>query len=127
MTPLTSATPVTFILTRNRAEAEKWYESTLGLRRDVSDAFAAVFDLEGVPLRITEIPDFSPSPHPVLGWMVADIVSTVKELAAAGIKFTIYEGMGQDELGIWTAPDSGAKVAFFSDPDGNVLSLTQAG
>jgi catechol 2,3-dioxygenase-like lactoylglutathione lyase family enzyme len=122
---LASQTPVTFIITCDRKIAEPFYGETLGLPLLVDDGFAAVFDLAGVPLRVTEVPGHTPSAHPVLGWQVADIVATVTELGARGVIFTIYDGMGQDELGIWTAPDGKAKVAFFNDPDGNGLSLTQ--
>lgn len=62
----------------------------------------------------------------VLGWNVRDIVATVQSMRARGVVFTVYEGLGQDELGIWTAPDGQAKVAWFADPDGNVLSVSQA-
>lgn len=108
-----------------RPGREAFYRDVLGLRFVADDGFAAVFDLDGAPLRITEIPDHEPGPHPVLGWMVDDIEATVRELADRGVVFTVYEGMGQDALGIWTAPDGSAKVAFFADPDGNGLSLTQ--
>ena len=123
--PLAAATPVAFVVTRDRKTAEPFYGETLGLRRLPGDAFAAVYDLAGVPLRLTEVPGHAPSPHPVLGWQVADIEAAVDALAARGIRFSIYEGMGQDPRGIWTGPD-GAKVAFFADPDGNGLSLTQS-
>jgi catechol 2,3-dioxygenase-like lactoylglutathione lyase family enzyme len=122
---LANAMPVTFIITRDRTVAEAFYGETLGLPRLPGDDFAAVYDLAGVPLRLTEVPDHAPAPHPVLGWQVSDIVSTVQALTANGVAFTIYPGMGQDALGIWTAPDGVAKVAFFNDPDGNGLSLTQ--
>lgn len=62
----------------------------------------------------------------MFGWNVSDIVAAAKDLRARGVAFTIYDGMGQDELGVWTSPDGKAKVAWFSDPDGNVLSLSQA-
>jgi catechol 2,3-dioxygenase-like lactoylglutathione lyase family enzyme len=78
-----------------------------------------------VKLRLTEVPDHVASAHPVLGWEVPDIAATVEALTAKGVGFTIYAGMGQDARGIWTAPDGSAKVAFFNDPDGNGLSLTQ--
>ncbi len=123
--PLTDAAPIAFIVTRDRAVAEAFYGNTLGLRRLPGDDFAAVYDLAGVAMRLTEVPDFAPAQHPVLGWRVADIAATVRALAAKGVVFTVYPGMGQDDLGIWTAPDGVAKVAFFPDPDGNVLSLTQ--
>lgn len=123
---LAASTPVTFVITRDRKVAERFYEDKLGLKRVPADEFAAVYDLAGVPLRLTEVPGHEPSAHPVLGWTVDDIEATVKALAANGVTFNIYPGMGQDALGIWTAPDGKAKVAFFSDPDGNGLSLTQA-
>ncbi|RHW17696.1 VOC family protein [Sphingomonas gilva] len=122
---LAAARPVAFVITRDRAAAERFYGETLGLPRLPGDDFAAVFDLAGVPLRLTEAPDHAPSPHPVLGWQVADIAVAVDALAAKGVRFAIYPGMGQDDRGIWTAPDGSAKVAFFADPDGNGLSLTQ--
>lgn len=123
---LAAQTPVTFVITRDRRIAEPFYRDTLGLPLVVDDGFAAVFDLAGVDLRVTEVPDHTPAAHPVLGWRVADIVGTATALAERGVMFTIYEGMGQDERGIWTAPDGKTKVAFFNDPDGNGLSLTQA-
>ena len=124
--PLTDAQPVAMIVTRDRKAAEPFYGETLGLRRLPGDDFAAVFDLAGSKLRLTEVPDHSPSPHPVLGWEVDDIRATVEALKAKGVVINIYEGMGQDALGIWTSPDGRAKVAFFDDPDGNGLSLTQS-
>lgn len=124
--PLSDTRPVALVITRDRKTAESFYEQTLGLRRLPGDDFAAVFDLAGVKLRLTEVPDHVASAHPVLGWEVTDIVATVEALTAKGVAFTIYPGMGQDALGIWTSPDSAAKVAFFADPDGNGLILTQA-
>ncbi len=123
---LASAKAVTFIMTRNRAVAEVYYSGTLGLTRLPGDDFAAVYDLAGTILRITEIADWTAGAHPALGWHVDDIVDVVTALTAKGVIFTVYEGYGQDALGIWTAPDGNAKVAWFNDPDGNVLSLTQS-
>lgn len=124
--PLSICKPVSFIITRDRKAAESFYGKVLGLEFVVDDGFAAVYDLAGSPLRVTEVPDHRPGAHPVLGWMVDDIVASVEELVAKGVTFNIYEGLGQDALGIWTAPDGSAKVAFFNDPDGNGLSLTEA-
>lgn len=89
------------------------------------DGFAALFDLAGTTLRLTEVPGYSAPRHPVLGWEVPDIEAAVAGLASNGVAMSVYEGLGQDERGIWTAPDLSCKVAFFSDPDGNGLSLTQ--
>jgi catechol 2,3-dioxygenase-like lactoylglutathione lyase family enzyme len=124
--PLADASPIAFVITRDRAAAEAFYGDTLALRRLPADPFAAVFDLAGAKLRVTEVPGHEPGQHPVLGWQIEDIEGVVTALTAAGIVFTIYPGMGQDALGIWTSPDGAAKVAFFPDPDGNMLSLTQS-
>ena len=123
--PLTQARPVAMITTRDRKVAERFYGDALGLRSTGDDGFAALFDTGGVTLRLTEVPDYAAPPHPVLGWEVPDIEAAVAALAANGVKMKVYEGLGQDEKGIWTAPDGRCKVAFFSDPDGNGLSLTQ--
>lgn len=124
--PLTDAKPVTFINTSNREASEAFFRDVLGLPFVADDGFAAVFNLTGAVLRITELQGFVAGPHPALGWSVDDIVRTMEMLIARGVTPTIYEGFGQDSLGIWTAPDGVAKVAWFNDPDGNVLSLTQA-
>lgn len=123
--PLADARPVAMIATGDRKAAEPFYAEALGLCRKGDDGFAALFDLAGVTLRLTEVPGYSAAPHPVLGWEVADIDAAVAALASNGVAMNVYEGLGQDERGIWTAPDSSCKVAFFSDPDGNGLSLTQ--
>jgi len=126
MSALTSATPVTFILTADPVSSRAFYTDILGLPLGPQDNFATVYDLGHYILRITEIPGFTGGPHPVLGWKVEDIGATVAALTAKGVTFTIYDGFGQDALGIWTSPDDSAKVAWFNDPDGNVLSLTQS-
>jgi catechol 2,3-dioxygenase-like lactoylglutathione lyase family enzyme len=126
MQALASATPVTFILTTDPAASRAFYAELLCLPLGTQDDFATVYDLGHCILRVTEIPGFAAGPHPVLGWKVDDIAASVAALTAKGVAFTIYEGFGQDRLGIWTAPDGKAKVAWFNDPDGNVLSLTQS-
>lgn len=123
--PLSEARPVAMIVTADRSRSEPFYGETLGLGRLPGDAFAAVFELAGGALRLTEVPGHQASPHPVLGWEVADIEAAVSALEAKGVTMNVYEGMGQDARGIWTAPDGSCKVVFFNDPDGNGLSLTQ--
>ncbi|HEX9964457.1 MAG TPA: hypothetical protein VGB04_05680 [Allosphingosinicella sp.] len=123
--PLTHARPVAMITTRDRKAAEPFYADTLGLPHKGDDGFAALFDLAGVTLRLTEVPGYAAPPHPVLGWEVPDMEAAVAALAGSGVKMNIYDGLGQDEKGIWAAPDGSCKVAFFNDPDGNGLSLTQ--
>ncbi len=122
---LAGARPIAMVSTRDRKVAEPFYADALGLPRLGDDGFSALFDLDGVTLRLTEIPDHRPSAHPVLGWEVTDMEAAVAALTANGVAMNLYPGMGQDERGIWTAPDDSAKVAFFNDPDGNGLSLTQ--
>jgi catechol 2,3-dioxygenase-like lactoylglutathione lyase family enzyme len=114
-----------FIVTRDRARAKAFYANILGFALVSEDAFAAVFDMNGTMLRVSTVPDYTPPVHTVLGWEVPDIVAAATALRAKGVKFNVYEGFGQDPLGIWTAPGSGNRVAWFLDPDGNNLSLTQ--
>jgi catechol 2,3-dioxygenase-like lactoylglutathione lyase family enzyme len=126
MTQKISGTPVAFIGVADRERALSFYREVLGLALRSSDAFGDFVQLDGALLRVTVLPDFNPHPHPVLGWNVQDIAATAKALRERGVRFAIYDGMGQDDLGIWTSPDGQAKVAWFADPDGNVLSISQA-
>jgi catechol 2,3-dioxygenase-like lactoylglutathione lyase family enzyme len=121
----TSAKPMTFIVTRDRAKSKAFYGDILGFALASEDVFAAVFDMNGTMLRISTVPKHEPAAHTVLGWEVSDIEAAVKSLIAKGVKFNVYEGFGQDDLGIWKAPGSGNRVAWFLDPDGNNLSLAQ--
>jgi catechol 2,3-dioxygenase-like lactoylglutathione lyase family enzyme len=123
--PLADARPVALVTTRDRKVAESFYTGTLGLARKGDDGFAALFDIAGVTMRLTEVPGYTASPYPLLGFDVPDIEAAVATLTARGVTMNIYEGLGQDAQGIWTAPDGSCKVAFFNDPDGNGLSLTQ--
>ncbi|WP_198574498.1 VOC family protein [Caulobacter hibisci] len=124
--PAISGTPVAFIHVGDRQRALAFYGETLGLTLHSSDGFGDFLAAEGALIRLTALPDFKAGAHPVFGWHVPDIAAAVRTLRERGVVFTIYEGFGQDELGIWTAPDGVAKVAWFADPDGNVLSLSQA-
>lgn len=121
-----SGTTVAFINVADRDRALAFYCDRLGFEMRSSDPFGDFVQLDGALLRITVLPGHQASPHPVLGWNVEDIGAAASALRAVGVAFSIYEGLGQDDLGIWTAPDGQAKVAWFSDPDGNVLSLSQA-
>ena len=117
---------VAFAPTTNPAKARAFYESVLGLRL-VSDEppFALVFDANGTMLRVTTVPEHTPAPFTVLGWEVESIEDTVEQLTAAGVEFLRFPGLNDSTpLPIWTAP-SGARIAWFHDPDKNVLSLTQ--
>lgn len=124
--PLSAASPVAFVLTRDRALTKPFYADTLGLRFISENPFAAVFDLGGgVELRLTTLQGHKPSPHTVLGWEVPDIKETMAALKARGVTFNVYEGFGQEPDGVWTAPDGSVKLAWFDDPEGNNLSIAQ--
>jgi catechol 2,3-dioxygenase-like lactoylglutathione lyase family enzyme len=120
---LDSASLIGFIPTTDFRRAQRFFATTLGLRLVTKDAFAIVFDSGGVTIRVVKVGEFTPAPFTIMGWRVEDIRETVAELRERGIIFERYEGMKQDQAGIWTAP-VGTEVAWFKDPDGNVLSLS---
>ena len=121
---LDAATPAIVICTRDRARATAFYRETLGLKLTHEDRFAVVLDVGGTMLRLSTVADFVAHEHSILGFRVKDVTATVKSLREKGVAFNIYPGFKQDELGIWTVPDGSAHVAWFKDPDGNVLSIT---
>ncbi|HEV7587280.1 MAG TPA: VOC family protein [Longimicrobium sp.] len=121
---LNAADVIAFVSTAQAQAACAFYRDSLGLRLVADEPFALVFDAHGVMLRVTRVDTVVPAPYTVLGWRVPDIGAAVVELGARGVAFERYPGMPQDELGIWTSP-GGARIAWFRDPDGNVLSLTQ--
>jgi catechol 2,3-dioxygenase-like lactoylglutathione lyase family enzyme len=115
---------VAFVPTADAAKARSFYQGILGMRVVSEDAFALVLDANGTMLRVTNVQNFKPQQFTILGWDVADIEKAVSDLNQRGIRFENYGMPGQDERGIWKSP-SGARIAWFKDPDGNVLSLTQ--
>jgi len=121
---LADAPIMAFVSAVDLDRARAFYEEVLGLAVEEVNDFACVMRSGGTSLRVTRVESLASQPFTVLGWEVDDIESTVDGLIARGTIFERYDGMSQDERGIWTAP-SGAKIAWFPDPDGNVLSLTQ--
>lgn len=121
---LASEKLVAFIATTAPARAAKFYRDTLGLQLVEETPFALVFDVNGTMLRVTPVDKVVTGEYTVLGWRVRDIDATIVRLKKAGVKFNRYPGMGQDKVGVWTSP-SGARVAWFKDPDGHTLSLTE--
>jgi len=115
---------VAFVATTDPKRAKSFYAKTLGLRLVSEDGFALAFDAGGTMLRVAIVHKLQPAGYTVLGWIVPDIAQAVRALVKRGVVFQRYEGMGQDDLGIWSSP-SGARVAWFADPEGNTLSLTQ--
>jgi catechol 2,3-dioxygenase-like lactoylglutathione lyase family enzyme len=114
-----------FAPTVDANKARPFYEGILGLRVLSQDNFALALDANGIMLRVTNVPpNFKPQAFTILGWQVPDIAKSVSDLKQKGVPFESYGLPTQDAEGIWTAP-GGAKVAWFKDPDGNILSLTQ--
>lgn len=114
-----------FVTTKDPVRAREFYGERLRFRFISEDDFAIVFDANGTMLRVVKGAKSEPRQHTILGWESVDIAADVRELAARGVTFEQYgmSFMPQDEQGIWTAPN-GDKVAWFKDPDGNVLSLS---
>ena len=121
---LESSPVVAFAAAADLDRARAFYEQALGLPVVEQNDFACVIDANGTMLRITAVPEVSRPGYTVLGWRVTDISATVRGLAARGVVFERYDSMDQDDDGVWTTP-GGDKVAWFADPDGNMLSLTQ--
>lgn len=117
---------LTFIPVRDGARARAFYSGVLGLEVSEETPFAIVCRVPGGELRLAKTPDFSPQPFTVAGWQVGDITAEMAALAAKGVGFEVFDQMPQDAEGIWTTPD-GARICWFRDPDGNLLSLTQPG
>ena len=115
---------IAFAASADLRQARAFYEQVLGLRVIEQNDFSCVFDANGTMLRVTAVAEVARPGYTVLGWRVADITATVRGLAERGVVFLRYDGMDQDENGVWTTP-GGDKIAWFTDPDGNVLSLTQ--
>jgi catechol 2,3-dioxygenase-like lactoylglutathione lyase family enzyme len=120
---LADAAFIGFIPVSDLATARAFYEGTLGLRVVDQTPFALVLDAGGTMLRVTPVPEPAARPFTIAGWRVPDIDAAVRALAARDVEFTRYDGIAQDDRGIWTTP-GGDRVAWFTDPDGNTLSLT---
>jgi catechol 2,3-dioxygenase-like lactoylglutathione lyase family enzyme len=121
---LDAAPIIAFVAITDRERSRGFYADVLGLKLTGEDPFALTFDAGGTMLRLALVEDLQPQGFTVLGWIVSDIAATAWDLGARGVEFKRYGFMQQDALGIWTAP-GGAQVAWFPDPDGNTLSITQ--
>lgn len=116
---------IAFVATRDPSLSKPFYRDVLGLRLVSEDRFALVFEGHGTMLRVSIVQDVAPAKYTVLGWQVPDIVAVAQQLEHAGVPLQRFDNFrGMDEQGIWTSP-SGARVAWFKDPDGNMLSITQ--
>ncbi len=121
---LEDAHVIAFAATADPDLSRRFYEETLGLELLADDPFALVFDAGGTMLRLQKTNEVRRQPYTTLGWRVPDLEARVLALKERGVVFERYATLDQDRLGIWTAPD-GARIAWFKDPDGQVLSLTQ--
>ncbi|MGB7211056.1 MAG: VOC family protein [Gemmatimonadales bacterium] len=123
---LTRAHVVAFAATTDPDRACRFYRDVLGLPLRSDDQFALAFDAHGTELRVQKVQQVVPHPYTTLGWRVGDVAATASALAARGVVFERYPGLEQDGTGVWRAP-SGTRVAWFKDPDGNLLSLSDGG
>lgn len=123
---LGTASLVAFVPITDPLRAREFYEGKLGLHFVKDDGFAVVFECNGVRLRAVKLKEVNPPQFTVLGWEVKSIEKAVTSLRGRGVRFEIFGFFKQDGLGIWTAP-SGDKVAWFKDPDGNILSISEHG
>ncbi len=115
---------VAFVPCRDLEVASRFYGGTLGLRLLEASEYAHAYEANGTELRVTLVDRPARAPYTVLGWRVPDIAMATRSLRASGVSFERYDGMTQDENDIWTAP-GGSRIAWFADPDGNILSLQQ--
>lgn len=123
-TVLKSRPIIAFVAATVPSRAKQFYSKILGLKLVSEDDYAIVFDAGGTMLRVAIVQQLQPASYTVLGWIVPDIGRAVADLAKRRVKFQRYSFLDQDDLGIWNSP-SGARVAWFRDPDGNTLSLTE--
>jgi catechol 2,3-dioxygenase-like lactoylglutathione lyase family enzyme len=123
---LQAASLMAFVPVTNLARARDFYVGKLGLELGHADDYGAMLGSNGTTVRLAVVEGYARPPFTVLGWEVASIEAAVRALTAEGVSMLRYDGMGQDDAGIWTAP-SGDRVAWFPDSEGNTLSLTQTG
>ena len=115
---------IAFVAATDMARTKTFYGDIIGLALKADDGFALVFDCNGTMLRVSKVQKATVAPYTVLGWSVRDIREKIQELGKKGVVFERFQGFPQNDLGAWTAPD-GTKVAWFKDPEGNLLSLTE--
>lgn len=124
---LTTSRTIGFIPTSDAEAARVFYNDVLGITFVADDQFALIFRVgpePGTMLRVVRAPGFTPAPFTIFGWEVDDIQAAVNDLNKRGIKFLRFGFFEQDEQGVWSSPD-GSRIAWFKDPDGNTLSISQ--
>ena len=121
---LADAAPVILICTRDVARTTAFYRDVLGLQPVSEDAYAGVFTTGGVMLRVSLVPDFTVNGHTVMGFQVQDLAGTIQALRQMGVVLHRPQHLALDDMGIWTLPGGRGQVAWITDPEGNLLSLT---
>ncbi|MEZ4339294.1 MAG: VOC family protein [Sandaracinaceae bacterium] len=116
---------ISLLPTRDAERSRAFYEGTLGLRFIEDDGFALAFEVGQRFLRITRVETLTPQPFSVIGWMVPDVAATAAQLVEAGVTLRRYPFLEQDDLGVWATPDGRARIIWFEDPDGNLLSAVE--
>ena len=121
---LADSIPAIVICSKDRERSTAFYRDVLGLELASEDQFAATFALGQATLRVSLVPDFAPHGHTIVGFVVPDVPAVVLALAKSGVTFERFPAFKQDEFGILTLPGGKGHVAWFKDPDGNLLSIT---
>lgn len=121
---LASSKIIAFVPTTDPVRSKAFYGGVLGLRFVKDDGFALVFDANGIMVRVAKGRDFKPAQYTILGWEAKDIEKELPDMIKKGVRFEQFGLPGQDKMGIWTAPN-GDRVAWFKDPDGNTMSISQ--
>lgn len=127
MSDLQRAPTSFFLATTDGDRAKAFYTAVIGLECTDDSPFAVVFRLADAELRVSKVPAFTPHPFTVLDWQVPDLEAAMAALADNGVTFKRFDGMDQDEAGVWMVPGGATRIAWFADPDGNVLSVSQRG
>lgn len=121
---LEAATPIIIVCTRDVPKTATFYRDVLGLSQRFQDKYAVVFRAGGIDLRVSHVPGFTPTGHTSLSFRVGDVAATVRALREMGTNFLRPDGLSLDEAGIWTVPGAMGQVAWLTDPEGNILSIT---
>ncbi len=119
-------TLVAFMATSKPDAARAFFEGVLGLTFVGEHEHLVTFQSGAAQLMLQKVSVVTPPHGTALGWSVKDLRGTIRALAERGVTFERFEGMDQDDLGVWS-PAPGTGVAWFKDPDGNLLSLSQHG
>ncbi len=117
---------VAFLGTSNADAARAFYEGVLGLTFVADHEYLVIFDSGAARLMLQKTDAVTPPHGTALGWHVKDLATSMRDLARRGVAFERFDGMDQDEMGVWRPEGPATGVCWFKDPDGNLLSLSQS-